>query len=147
MIGFAIFCGILAVWAFWITRGKGEKARTSGSTWFARFAIFAIPMPFLANAFGWIFTEMGRQPWIVAPSPDGDPLVRLLTMQGVSGHEGWQVIVSLVVFTLLYGVLAVVWYYLMHKQAVKDIKAPRSLLAKESAAPAELDTPTISFGY
>ena len=147
MIGFAIFSGILAVWAFWVTRGKGEKARTSGSTWFARFALFAIPMPFIANAFGWIFTEMGRQPWIVAPSPTGDPLVRLLTMQGVSGHEGWQVIVSLVVFTLLYGVLAVVWYYLMRNQARKDIKAPRSLSVKESAAPAEIDTPTISFGY
>ena len=90
---------------------------------------------------------MGRQPWIVAPSPDGDPLVRLLTMQGVSGHDGWQVIVSLVVFTLLYGVLAVVWYYLMHKQAVKDIKAPRALTLHESAAREQIETPTISFGY
>ena len=68
-------------------------------------------------------------------------------MQGVSGHEGWQVIVSLVVFTLLYGVLAVVWYYLMHKQAVKDIKAPRALTKNEGAAHEELETPTISFGY
>ncbi|MDO5646068.1 MAG: cytochrome ubiquinol oxidase subunit I [Dermabacter sp.] len=145
MIGLAAFSGILAVWALWVTRGRGTAARTTGSRWFARFAIFAIPMPFLANSAGWIFTEMGRQPWVVHPAPGGDPLVRLLTMQGVSGNPGWQVLTSLGVFTLLYGVLAVVWYYLMHKSATKDIKAPRTT-GKRAASPA-LDTPDINFGY
>jgi len=26
---------------------------------------FAIALPFVANTTGWIFTEMGRQPWVV----------------------------------------------------------------------------------
>ena len=146
MIGLAAFSGILAVWALWATRGKGDNARTTGSKWFARFALLAMPMPFLANSFGWIFTEMGRQPWVVHPSPDGDPLVRLLTTQGVSGNPGWQVLTSLVVFTLLYGVLAVVWYYLMHKNATKDVKAPRAQAAEADAEPT-YDTPAINFGY
>lgn len=154
MMGFAVFSGVLAIWALWATRGKGENARTTGSKWFARFAVFAIPMPFLANAFGWIFTEMGRQPWVVHPAPGGDPMVRLLTTQGVSGNPAWQVIVSLVVFTLLYGILAVVWYYLMQKYAVKEIRAPHELSpatgAKETVpglSSAKLDTPEIDFGY
>ena len=44
----------------------------------------AIPAPFLANAFGWIFTEMGRQPWVVAPNPTGVDGVRMLVRDGVS---------------------------------------------------------------
>ena len=146
MMGFAVFSGILAVWAWWVTRGKGDNARTTGSAWFARFAVWSIPMPFIANAFGWIFTEMGRQPWVVHPAPGGDPLVRLLTTQGVSGNPAWQVWTSLAVFTLLYGVLAIVWYYLMHKNAVKDVKAPRTQVA-DARGEEKLDTPAINFGY
>ena len=43
--------------------GKGENARTTGSRLFQWFAAPSIPMPFLANAAGWVFTEIGRQPW------------------------------------------------------------------------------------
>src|SRR5699024_4750155 len=49
MMGLAAFSGILAVWALWATRGKGEAARTTGSRAFAWFAVLAIPMPFLAT--------------------------------------------------------------------------------------------------
>ena len=37
-----------------------EKAR-----WFQRTTIVAIAFPYIAAIFGWILTEMGRQPWIV----------------------------------------------------------------------------------
>ena len=36
-------------------------------TWFKWLCLIALPTPFLANSAGWIFTEMGRQPWVVAP--------------------------------------------------------------------------------
>jgi cytochrome d ubiquinol oxidase subunit I len=75
-------------------------------------------MPFLANATGWIFTEMGRQPWIVAPNPAGQVDLRMLTADGVSGVAAWTVATSLVVFTLVYGVLAVVWFGLMRRYTV-----------------------------
>jgi cytochrome d ubiquinol oxidase subunit I len=68
-----------------------------------------IATPFLANTFGWIFTEMGRQPWVVAPNPTGIPEVRLLTADAVSASVGSaSVWISLIGFTLVYGVLAVV---------------------------------------
>lgn len=141
MMGFAVFSGILAIWAFWITRGKGENARTSGSKAFQWFAVLSIPMPFLANSAGWVFTEIGRQPWVVHPNPL-DPTVRLLTMQGVSNHPSWVVITSLVTFTLLYGVLAVVWFFLMRKAALKGVAVPVKDTSTGDVAPE-----TISFGY
>ncbi|MDO5662580.1 MAG: cytochrome ubiquinol oxidase subunit I [Brachybacterium sp.] len=142
MIGLAAFSGILAFWALWVTRGRGENARSTGSKAFQWFAVLSMPAPFLANSAGWVFTELGRQPWVVHPSPTGDQTVRLMTMQGVSNHPAWMVITSLATFTLLYGILAVVWFVLMRRQALKGIAIPQRDEKTE-----ELDTPTLSFGY
>ena len=64
----------------------------------------AIALPLLplgANSFGWLFTEMGRQPWSV--------FGLMTTASSVSPGVGTgEVLTSLVVLTLLYGVLAVV---------------------------------------
>ena len=141
MMGLAAFSGILALWALWVTRGKGENARTTGSKAFQWFAVLAIPMPFLANSAGWVFTEIGRQPWVVHPNPD-DPTVRLMTLQGVSAHPSWMVLASLVAFTLVYGVLAVIWFRMMQKAALKGAPLPQRDPETE-----ELDTPTLSFDY
>ena len=82
MIGFALGSAALALVAFWVTR----KGRVSGNVWVGRLGIVAIATPFLASSFGWIFTEMGRQPWVVAPNPNpgGVDGVWLLTARGVS---------------------------------------------------------------
>ena len=141
MMGLAAFSGILAFWALWVTRGKGEHARTTGSKAFQWFAVLAIPMPFLANSAGWVFTEIGRQPWVVHPNPD-DPTVRLMTLQGVSNHPSAMVITSLVAFTLVYGVLAVIWFRMMQKAALKGAPLPQ-----RDPDTDELDTPTLSFDY
>ena len=52
--------------------------------------------------FGWIFTEMGRQPWVVF----GLMTTAQRGLAGVSASA--RSVTSLIVFTLLYGVLAVV---------------------------------------
>jgi cytochrome d ubiquinol oxidase subunit I len=65
-----------------------------------------------ANLTGWIFTEIGRQPWVVQGL--------LLTSQAVSPTvSAWSVGLTLVGFTLLYGVLAAVEARLM----VRAVKA------------------------
>ena len=121
MMGFAAFSGILALLALWLTR----KGQVSGSLWLRRAALWALPTIFLASSAGWIFTEMGRQPWIVAPNPnpEGVDMVWQLVARGVSSQVGpTSVIISLVVFTALYGVLAVAWYKLMRRYAIGGVE-------------------------
>jgi cytochrome d ubiquinol oxidase subunit I len=56
------------------------------------------------------------------PNPSGVDGVWLITAQGVSTVvTPTTVIISLVGFTLLYGVLAVVWYRLMHRYAIEGV--------------------------
>jgi cytochrome d ubiquinol oxidase subunit I len=45
-------------------------------------------------------------------------MVRLTVQQGVSDHAPGTVLFSLAVFTLLYGVLAVIWFWLMRRYVV-----------------------------
>lgn len=113
MIGFALGSAVLAIVGLWMTRG----GRVTGSKWFKWICLVAIPTPFLGTLLGWVFTEMGRQPWIVVPNPTGSADIRMLTADGVSGVSPATVWTSLIVFTLLYGVLAVIWFYLMKRYA------------------------------
>lgn len=121
MIGFGVGSAALSLAALWLLRRKGA---VTDKKWFGRLGIAAIATPFLASAFGWIFTEMGRQPWVVAPNPNpsGVDGVWLLTARGVSTVTGPATIwTSLIGFTLLYGVLAVLWYRLMHRYAIEGV--------------------------
>jgi cytochrome bd ubiquinol oxidase subunit I len=111
MMGLAIGSAALAIAGLWLTRG----GRVPHQRWFAWLSLLAIPTPFLANSAGWIFTEMGRQPWVVAPNPTGVDQIRLTVGDAVSGHSSWTVLLSLVLFTLIYAVLAVVWFNLIKR--------------------------------
>ncbi|MFZ5871547.1 MAG: cytochrome ubiquinol oxidase subunit I, partial [Actinomycetota bacterium] len=139
MIGFGAFSALLALGGLWLTR----RGRLPDRPWLSRLALWAIPMPFLANAFGWIFTEMGRQPWVVAPNPTGVDGVWLLTRDGVSGQDAWVVGLSLVAFTVIYGVLAVIWFGLMRRYAAHG--APEEGVPSEAGAD-ETDRP-LHFAY
>ncbi|WP_433665138.1 cytochrome ubiquinol oxidase subunit I [Nocardia sp. CA-128927] len=114
MIGLAAGSALLALAGLWLTR----RGRVPNQRWFSWLSILMIPTPFLANSAGWVFTEMGRQPWVVVPNPTGDPNLRLMVQQGVSNHSAGVVLFSLIVFTLLYGALAVVWFYLMRRYVI-----------------------------
>ena len=111
MIGFgalAVGAGLLALW---LTRG----GRMPRGRWFPVAALASIATPFLANSFGWIFTEMGRQPFVVVPNPSGVDGVWMFTARAVSGLTAGEVLTSLIALTLTYGVLAVVEVLLMRR--------------------------------
>ena len=97
MIGLGFLSMLIAAVGLWITRRNNLNV----PKWAWNVAIFAAPVPVLASSMGWMFTEMGRQPWLV--------FSLMKTADGVSpGVSGLEVLLSLVGFTLIYGVLAVV---------------------------------------
>lgn len=140
MIGFSAFSGALAAVGLWLLRKPGSA---TGNPWFARLSLLALPMPFLGASFGWIFTEMGRQPWVVAPNPTGVDQVRMLTQDGVSTvASAGTVLTSLLTFTVLYSVLAVVWFTLMRRYArIGVVETDGSTVSPTS------DDDTLSFAY
>ena len=78
-------------------------------------ALGSIATPFLGNSFGWIFTEMGRQPFVVVPNPSGVDGVWMFTARAVSSSTPGEVLTSLISLTLVYGVLAVVEGFLVRR--------------------------------
>lgn len=107
MIGFGMVAGLLSAIGLWVTR---RRATRPVPRWFYRATVLALVLPFAANSAGWIFTEMGRQPWLVYGI--------LRTADGVSPSVGTaSVLTSLIVFTLLYGALAVIDGMLMVRYA------------------------------
>ncbi|MEV7012539.1 cytochrome ubiquinol oxidase subunit I [Streptosporangium sp. NPDC051022] len=97
MIGFGVLAALIAFAGLWFLRGK----RLPKNPWFYRIGILSIGLPVLANSLGWIFTEMGRQPWIVF----GLKKTAAAVSPGVSVTEA---ALTLTGFTLLYGVLAII---------------------------------------
>ena len=78
--------------------------------WFLKVLLVAIPLGYIANTAGWLLAEVGRQPWIVFG------LMR--TEAGVSATVGAGVILlSVIVFTLVYGSLMAADIYLLAKFA------------------------------
>ncbi|GAA4895240.1 cytochrome ubiquinol oxidase subunit I [Tessaracoccus lubricantis] len=116
MIGLG-FIGI-AIAAFTLWTVRKDRLPKPGRLWTG--LMFAMPLlPLFANSFGWIFTEMGRQPWIVAGV--------LPTQAAVSPSvTAGEMLFSLIVFTLLYGGLAVleVWLFLKYARAGLPEVAP-----------------------
>jgi cytochrome bd ubiquinol oxidase subunit I len=97
-------CG---VWLLW--RRKLDSAR-----WFLTIAVWAVVTPFLMNTAGWMLTENGRQPWIVQGLQK--------TSAGVSPTVSTGTVAfSLIVFLLLYAVLAVVEGVLMVRYSRKQL--------------------------
>ena len=112
MIGMGVLSAGVGAYALWATRkGRVPTARIPvyGS-------LLAVGAPFVGNAAGWVFTEMGRQPFVVVPNPDVPVADQIwfFTAQAVSpGVTAAEVWTSLSVLTLLYGVLAVVEFGLI----------------------------------
>lgn len=93
---------VFGAWMLWATRRRRVPTlATWEGRWLLRAAVVLPFLPLLANSFGWIFTEMGRQPWVV--------FGLMPTAAGVSpGTSQAEVLTTLVGFTALYGVLAVI---------------------------------------
>jgi cytochrome bd ubiquinol oxidase subunit I len=97
MIGLGVLAMLVAALTLWATR---RRRQPRSRLLFASALVIPV-LPVAANSFGWLFTEMGRQPWAVfgllKTHDAGSPSVSTA-----------EVVITLVGFTLLYGVLAAI---------------------------------------
>ena len=98
-----------------LTRAAAVRARAAGACSSAggcsRLLLPAAALPFVANTAGWIFTEMGRQPWVV------QGLLQDLRRSIADRRRGFGRRSRMAGFTLLYGVLAVIGFALFARTA------------------------------
>ncbi len=93
---------LLACW-FWYRGTLFDKK------WLLWIFTFSVILPQLANQFGWYAAEMGRQPWVVyGLLRTSDALSKAVTAN--------QVLFSLIMFTIVYMLLFVLFIYLLNKK-------------------------------
>jgi cytochrome bd ubiquinol oxidase subunit I len=106
MVGLGVFFILYAITGlvlWW--RDKLENSRL-----YLKIGTIAMFLPLVANSLGWIVTEIGRQPWVVHGL--------MLTRDGVSPNvSSGSMLLTTIVFTLVYGLLAAVAVYLVHRFA------------------------------
>jgi cytochrome d ubiquinol oxidase subunit I len=78
-------------------------------SWWLHLMLWFIPVPWIASEFGWITTEVGRQPWIVNGM--------LPTFLGSSSIDTPSIAFTLGGFMVLYFVLFCIEIFLMFKYA------------------------------
>ena len=116
---------LLGLYGLWLLRRK--KLATSRR--FLWVAIWAAVLPFLMNTAGWLLTESGRQPWIVQGI--------MLTKNGISSSVSTTfIVISLVIFVLLYGILATVDFMLMLKYSRQQLPPARDEAEADAPVPA-----------
>jgi cytochrome bd ubiquinol oxidase subunit I len=116
---------LLAAYGLWLLR----RQKLATSRRFLQVAIWAAVLPFLMNTAGWLLTESGRQPWIVQGI--------MLTKNGISSSvSSASIVISLVIFVLLYGVLATVDFLLMLKYSRQQLPPARAEADADAPVPA-----------
>jgi cytochrome d ubiquinol oxidase subunit I len=115
MVGVGFLLAALALYALFMLKGDMTPDRPRVMKLF----VWAIVLPYVANTFGWVMTELGRFPWVVYGL--------MKTEDGVStAVAGGHVLITLVGFTLIYGALMVATIYLLAKFAKAGPDSPQA---------------------
>lgn len=140
MIGLGMLAAAWALWGLWRYRGGRNPQRGLGSKIFAVATPLIVLGPLAASSLGWIFTEMGRQPWIVF----GEQLTADAVSPLTTTTEVW---ISLIGFTVVYAILAVIEVGLLLKYIKQG--APEDVVADpyEEAAQQAEDDKQLYFAY
>ena len=104
------------------------KRRLERLKWFLWVGVVTSFFPFIACAFGWCLTEIGRQPWIV------QGLLKTANANSPNVTTTWLAI-SLGVFVTLYVALLVLDFWLMRRYAGHDPSADPERGGEPTGAP------------
>ncbi|WP_028227697.1 cytochrome ubiquinol oxidase subunit I [Paraburkholderia ferrariae] len=107
MVGLGILFLLTFVLAFWFCAQR--SLLKPSRAWFLRWAVWAIPLPWIAAEFGWIVAEVGRQPWTIAEV--------LPTHLSASSLAPGDVMLSIAGFVVFYTALFIIEITLMFKYA------------------------------
>jgi cytochrome d ubiquinol oxidase subunit I len=104
-----VACGMsmiaLTLFAVW----QWKRNRLFETKWLMWIFVFSVILPQIANQVGWFAAEMGRQPWVVyGLLRTSDALSKTVTAN--------QVLFSLIMFTVVYMLLLVLFLYLLNKK-------------------------------
>jgi cytochrome d ubiquinol oxidase subunit I len=105
MVACGVLMLVLFICAFWASARKNEEKKP----WLLKFALYSLPLPWIATQTGWYVAEHGRQPWTV-----GEVLPTHLSASSISSGDVWGSLIALVAF---YSLLLVIEMYLMIKFA------------------------------
>ena len=135
MVGAGTAIILLTAIGWWLIR----RRRLHDSRWWLKLAIPAVALPFIANSAGWIFTEMGRQPWVVQGLLSTDDAVSPTVSTA-------QVLLTLIGFTVLYGVIALIAGRLFLREAKHGPEPARDPDELPPPAPTP-ETPDLALAY
>jgi cytochrome d ubiquinol oxidase subunit I len=124
MVGAGLIMTALVLWAAW----RWKQGRLYDDRRLLWSLVLGTPLGFIAIECGWIVTEVGRQPWIIYGV--------MRTSNAVTPMPG--IIIPFLLFTMLYGVLAlvVVWSIWRHIAATErhpDLEDSQPLVKMEQA--------------
>ena len=105
MVGLGVFFVLVTVIGFLI------RKRLTDFPLYLKVMLFSIPLPYIAIQAGWVLAEVGRQPWIVYGL--------MKTSDAVSPIDTSQVFISFLAFLIVYGLLGIMGFYLIVKNAKK----------------------------
>jgi cytochrome d ubiquinol oxidase subunit I len=128
-IGFILIgLTLLASFLWW-------KSKLFDNRWLLQIFAWGVVLPQIANQVGWYSAEVGRQPWVVyGLLRTSDALSQSLRAE--------QVIFSLILFTLVYALLFVLFLYLLNKK-IKHGPTDHSLSTEELPLYSKRDNPIL----
>lgn len=103
MVGIGLLMLGTALVALYFRKGK----RLYSARYFQQWCLFMAPLGFIATISGWFTAEIGRQPWVVYNL--------LRTKDSVSAVGAEEVIISLVLLVLAYGIIFGFYLYYLFK--------------------------------
>lgn len=121
---------LYACWCWW-------KGSLFTKKWLMSLFVWAVLLPQIANQAGWFAAEMGRQPWVVYNL--------LRTSDALSKSvKAEQVLVSLIMFTLVYATLLVLFLYLLNKKIKHGPESQAPMSEKEIEANSIRENPIMN---
>lgn len=119
-------------WSFRIMAGTGGlliviaglglllswRKKIDAKPWMLKALIASIFIPYIANSFGWIMSEIGRQPWVV----NGLMLTETAVSPNVSAG---QILFSLIAFSVIYTILGIIMVLLFLKVIKRGPEEPK----------------------